>query len=159
MVYSGSDIGKIVHTKITVWFILYGFNMSPPPPPNRNSPPLVEVCGDGVMRVQCTYIGKLCGVLQWSNGHPWRWPYRSVQHISDRCERCTSGRNWFWETDESQFEIYPLHGNCTLEMFTARLWIQEADLYREDVFNSCKDGTNASMLSDIVLKNYDILWE
>jgi len=121
---------KLVSAKIIVWFRLYGLNMSLP----SSSTQKFTAVGKSVCWRRSESAVVFREILQWSNGHQWRWPYRSFQHISDRCERSMSGRKWFWKTDESQFEIYPLHGNCTLEMFTARLRIREAVLYREDIF-------------------------
>jgi hypothetical protein len=42
-----------------------------------------------------------------------------------------------------------------------REWLrmQEPDLYRHEILNSCQDGTNALMCLGIMLKNYDTSME
>jgi len=67
---------------------------------------LIEVYGDGIMRVQC--------ITKWSNGHPSQWSHWSAQNISEWCDHSLSTEtdfrllrehlwcHWFYSNDSNE---------------------------------------------------------
>jgi hypothetical protein len=57
------------------------------------------------------YLKVVQSVRKWSKGRAVGQPHQGrvlTQHV---------WRNWFWNTDDSQFEIYPWYGRCLLELY------------------------------------------
>jgi len=152
-----SDIGKIVPAKIIVWFRLSGLNMFLP----HSSPQKFTAVGRGVWwRRNESGVVYRENCAQFYNG-------RMAINGGDHTGRSSTSRTdvkaaWAGGTD---FGKRMSHSSRFIHCMGIVLWkcSQHGCEYKKPIYtaktflNSCQDGTNASILSEIILKNNYIL--
>jgi len=121
--------------------------------PIENKLNFIGVYGGDVLRVQ--HVTKWCN--EFESAHMdirvsvWlsRW---SAQAHEEWMSTHHGWRNWFWKTDKSQFEIYPIHWSCPSELnkvlsvknWDARDRIVNPICTGSEFCNSCRDGRDVS---------------
>jgi hypothetical protein len=92
-------------------------------------------------------------------GGVWR-SYRSAQAHEEWMWKHHEWRNWFWKTDKSQFEIYPVHWSCPSELnkaLSVKNWDARARIVNpictaSELCNSCRDWRDVSVFSGLCWK-------
>ena len=121
----------------------------------------IGVYGSDVLRVQ--HVTKWCS--EFEGGHvnirgSVRRAHRSAQAHEEWMWTHHEWRNWFWKTDKSQFEIYPIHWSCPLELYTVlslKNWAARARIVNpmctaSELCNSYRDGRDVSMFAGLCWK-------
>jgi len=121
----------------------------------------IGVYGGDVLRVQ--HVTKWCSEFESGRmdirGGVWR-SHLSAQAHEEWMWTHHEWRNWFWKTDKSQFEIYPVHWSCPSELnkvlsvknWDARDRIVNLIFTGCEFCNSCRDARDVSMLSGLCWK-------